>query len=576
MKKNKLIPFSLLFIALVFLELFCIVKYSDVYYFPLCVGLTLIGSAYLLLTEIDNVVTTFLKNKEKASMPDEDTIARREEASKIAKATYVLEKRILNLLDERILSPEENMENLSTLEGEIVHAIKASIKYGRDNTNHLSEVIAEASTAADYEDILAKLDELILVLKNNQIVPSTVQSPVQQVNYEEVPVEPIMTEAETAVEEPIIEAVDMPEFVDTLTAETTSEEPGATEIEPEFASELEPEPVSGANAVPEPSTAPIDSDPNKPMSPEDIAALIAAAEAQSEPEIEAAPEPAPTAPIDSDPNKPMSPDEIAALIAAEAGSATESEVEADPVVEAEAVSAPTPVDSDPNKPMSPDEIAALIAAAEAESAPEPEPAPAPVAKAPVDSDPNKPMSPEDIAALIAATEAQSEPEIEAAPEPALTAPVDSDPNKPMSPDEIAALIAAAEAESVPAPEPTPAPVDTDPNKPMSPDEIAALIAATEAGSASEVEAKAEPVVEAKAAPVPAAPVVDDPNKQMSPEDIAALFASSNLELEPEPSTTKPKTAIEALSKHEPSPASDDPNKPMSPDDIAALIASLGQ
>ena len=561
MKKNKLIPFSLLFIALVFLELFCIVKYSDVYYFPLCVGLTLIGSAYLLLTEIDNVVTTFLKNKEKASMPDEDTIARREEASKIAKATYVLEKRILNLLDERILSPEENMENLSTLEGEIVHAIKASIKYGRDNTNHLSEVIAEASTAADYEDILAKLDELILVLKNNQIVPSTVQSPVQQVNYEEVPVEPIMTEAETAVEEPIIEAVDMPEFVDTLTAETTSEEPGATEIEPEFASELEPEPVAGANTVSEPSTAPVDSDPNKPMSPDEIAALIAAAEAESAPEPEPAPAPvatAPvaTAPVDSDPNKPMSPDEIAALIAAaEAESAPEPEPAPAPVATA-------PVDSDPNKPMSPDEIAALIAAAEAESAPEPEPTPTSV-----DTDPNKPMSPDEIAALIAAAEAESAPEPEPTP-----APVDSDPNKPMSPDEIAALIAATEAESAPEPEPTPAPVDSDPNKPMSPDEIAALIAATEASSAS----KAEPVVEAKAAPVPAAPVVDDPNKQMSPEDIAALFASSNLELEPEPSAAKPKTAIEALSKHEPSPASDDPNKPMSPDDIAALIASLGQ
>ena len=330
MKKNKLIPFSLLFIALVFLELFCIVKYSDVYYFPLCVGLTLIGSAYLLLTEIDNVVTTFLKNKEKASMPDEDTIARREEASKIAKATYVLEKRILNLLDERILSPEENMENLSTLEGEIVHAIKASIKYGRDNTNHLSEVIAEASTAVDYEDILAKLDELILVLKNNQIAPSTVQAPVQQVNYEEAPVEPIMTEAETAVEEPVIEvgaeAVDMPEFVDTLTAETTPEESVASEIEPEFASELEPEPVV---------------------------------------EVEASSEPVTAAPIDSDPNKPMSPDEIAALIAAaEAGSASESEVEAEPMVEAEAapVPAPTPVVDDPNKPMSPEDIAALIKA----------------------------------------------------------------------------------------------------------------------------------------------------------------------------------------------------------------------
>ena len=491
MKKNKLIPFSLLFIALVFLELFCIVKYSDVYYFPLCVGLTLIGSAYLLLTEIDNVVTTFLKNKEKASMPDEDTIARREEASKIAKATYVLEKRILNLLDERILSPEENMENLSTLEGEIVHAIKASIKYGRDNTNHLSEVIAEASTAADYEDILAKLDELILVLKNNQIAPSTVQAPVQHVNYEEAPVEPIMTEAETAVAEPVIEAgteaADMPEFVDTLTAETTSEEPVATEIEPEFASELESDPVVEAEA------APVDSDPNKPMSPDEIAALIAAAEAESEPE------PAPT-PVDSNPNKPMSPDEIAALIAAaEAGSATESEVEVSPVVEAEAVSEPVataPVDSDPNKPMSPNEIAALIAAAEAQSEPEIEAAPEPT-PAPVDTDPNKPMSPDEIAALIAATEAGSASEAEAQVEPvveAKVAPVPStpavdDPNKQMSPEDIAALFASSNLELEPEPsaaKPKTAiealskhetsPASDDPNKPMSPDDIAALIA----------------------------------------------------------------------------------------------------
>ena len=483
MKKNKLIPFSLLFIALVFLELFCIVKYSDVYYFPLCVGLTLIGSAYLLLTEIDNVVTTYIKDKERASMPDEDTIARREEASKIAKATYVLEKRILNLLDERILSPEENMENLSTLEGEIVHAIKASIKYGRDNTNHLSEVIAESSTATDYEDILAKLDELILVLKNNPIAPSTAQAPVEQVNYEEVPVEPIMTAAETVVEDPVIETgtetEDVPEFVDTLTTETTPEEPGATEIEPEFASELESEPVAGANAVPEPSTAPIDSDPNKPMSPDEIAALIAAAEAESAPE----PEPTP-APVDSDPNKPMSPDEIAALIAA---------TEAESVSEPEPT--PAPVDTDPNKPMSPDEIAALIAAAEAESVPEPKTAP--VATAPVDSDPNKPMNPDEIAALIAATEAGSASEVEAKAEPVVetkAAPVPStpavdDPNKQMSPEDIAALFASSNLELEPEPsaaKPKTAiealskhetsPASDDPNKPMSPDDIAALIA----------------------------------------------------------------------------------------------------
>ena len=495
MKKNKLIPFSLLFIALVFLELFCIVKYADVYYFPLCVGLTLIGSAYLLLTEIDNVVTTYLKNKDNASKPDEETIARREEASKIAKATYVLEKRILNLLDERILSPEENMENLSTLEGEIVHAIKASIKYGRDNTNHLSEVIAESSSP-DYEDILAKLDELILVLKNNPIAPSTAQAPVEQVNYEEVPVEPIMTDAETVVEDPVIETgtetEDVPEFVDTLTTETTPEEPGATEIEPEFASELEPEPVAGANAVTEPSTAPVDSDPNKPMSPEDIAALIAAAEAQSEPEIEAAPEPEPTpAPVDTDPNKPMSPEDIAALIAA-------AEAQSEPEVEIESTLEPAPqVDSDPNKPMSPDEIAALIAATEAQSEPEIEAAPEPAPTAPIDRDPNKPMSPDEIAALIAATEAGSASEVETKAEPVVetkaapvhATPVVDDPNKQMSPEDIAALFASSNLELEPEPSATkpktaiealskhePSPASDDPNKPMSPDDIAALIA----------------------------------------------------------------------------------------------------
>ena len=488
MKKNKLIPFSLLFIALVFLELFCIVKYSDVYYFPLCVGLTLIGSAYLLLTEIDNVVTTYIKDKERASMPDEDTIARREEASKIAKATYVLEKRILNLLDERILSPEENMENLSTLEGEIVHAIKASIKYGRDNTNHLSEVIAESSSP-DYEDIFAKLDELILVLKNNPIAPSTAQAPVEQVNYEEVPVEPIMTDAEIVVEDPVIETdtetEDVPEFVDTLTTETTPEELGATEIEPEFASELEPEPVAGANAVPEPepTPAPVDTDPNKPMSPEDIAALIAAAEAQSEPEIEAAPEPEPT---------------------------------------------PAPVDTDPNKPMSPEDIAALIAATEAQSEPEIEAAPEPALTAPIDSDPNKPMSPEDIAALIAATEAQSEPEIEIESTLEPVAQVDSDPNKPMSPDEIEALIAAAESgaavEIEPTPEPATPAVD-DPNKQMSPEDIAALFAS------SNLELEPEPSATKPKTAIEAlskhetSPASDDPNKPMSPDDIAALIAS---------------------------------------------------
>ena len=140
MKKNKIIPFSLLFTALSFLELFCILKYSDIFYFPLAVGVTLLGSAYLLLTEIQSSIHNFIKERDRAKETDAfDPIStEKEEAAKLAKATYVLEKRILNLLEERILMPEENMENLSSLQGEIVKAIKASIKYDMDNTKQIA------------------------------------------------------------------------------------------------------------------------------------------------------------------------------------------------------------------------------------------------------------------------------------------------------------------------------------------------------------------------------------------------------------------------------------------------------
>lgn len=383
MKKNKIIPFSLLFITLTFLELFCIVKYSDVFYFPLAVGITMLGSAYLLLTEIKVSVTSFIKEREEKvnEMKTDNTASvEKEEAAKLAKATYVLEKRILNLLEERMLMPEENIENLSSLQSEIVRAIKASIKYERENANHIADVISNnqvvpdnSMSPADLNQILAKFDALALELKSSELTISAVKEQLQtitditrqisdnRVQYVNQPVtgnigpdytEPVIDTTsitnEEIVNEPATNDIPAPEGI--VAEADTSEE----ENIPEFVDTL----TMANNDEAEPEPVPVSDDPGKKMSPEDIAALFAA----SEPEPAA--EPAPAA---DDPDKKMSPEDIAALFAS-----ANLDLEPEPsapepktAIEALSKSVPevTPVSDDPNKKMSPEDIAALFASA---------------------------------------------------------------------------------------------------------------------------------------------------------------------------------------------------------------------
>ena len=144
---------------------------------------------------------------------------------------------------------------------------------------------------------------------------------------------------------------------------------------------VEPEPIVEESVVEEKPPMPDLSDPNKKMSPDEIAALFAnmsgdapKEEVKEEPKpVE--PEPAveepvaeekPPMPDLSDPNKTMSPDEIAALFANMSDDAPKQEdkpVEPEPIVEEPAAEEkpPMPDLSDPNKTLSPDEIAALFA-----------------------------------------------------------------------------------------------------------------------------------------------------------------------------------------------------------------------
>ena len=176
----------------------------------------------------------------------------------------------------------------------------------------------------------------------------------------------------------------------------------------------EPEPITEEQPVAEEKPAMPDlSDPNKKMSPDEIAALFAnmsgdASKEESKAEqtkieepvkepaitIEQAPETVEEKPVEaepiveevpkqpaveekpampdlSDPNKTLSPDEIAALFANMSDNAPKEEekpVEAEPIVEevpqeqpATEEKPPMPDLSDPNKTLSPDEIAALFA-----------------------------------------------------------------------------------------------------------------------------------------------------------------------------------------------------------------------
>ena len=199
--------------------------------------------------------------------------------------------------------------------------------------------------------------------------------------------------------------------------------------EPEPVAVIEPEPVVETPHVPEPEHV---------------------SEAPHVPEPEPVVEPGPAAgeavadTINSDPNRQLSADEIAALFASANAGATEPESEptenviTEPVTETPHVPEPEPVvepgpaageavadtiNSDPNRQLSADEIAALFASANA-GATEPESEPAEkVITEPVTEAPQAP-----------------EPEPVSEPEPAKSPVVDlNNTNRNLTPDEIAAL-----------------------------------------------------------------------------------------------------------------------------------------
>lgn len=202
---------------------------------------------------------------------------------------------------------------------------------GDKKEDNQSEEFAKAEERQ--QELLAKMQQLEDSLKGQietitdkiQDIPEMEKEEVTEEVMPEPELEPIMEELEEVTEEvmpePVIE--DMVSDGETIPEEIVTEEPATEELATEESIVEEPTLVAEESGVEEPT--PI-SDPNKMMTPEDIAALIAGAgneeevlpDAIEEPEEEPEEEPSVenvAMPDLSDPNRKMSPEDIAALIA---------------------------------------------------------------------------------------------------------------------------------------------------------------------------------------------------------------------------------------------------------------------
>ena len=409
----------LLFAFVMSTELYAMINYSKMYL--VIAGLAVIDLVCLYV--VINGLFALREMKDARNEEQYDSVFKSEKASYLMLKKYFEEiEDKLNYLEKAAKVPTEEIVNAQK------GIAKVIINRNRENTEALinsNEQVMEqftecSSTIADitkllsaYKDeivseqkkteevneqsIQVKMQDLLIQMKDMELRLNQAINQIQKVNYqqpmvaptyiqqpqvndaqpEEKPVENVQPEIKAA--EDVLADLEIPEVNEepAITTRQTSEpEPVVEASVP-----VEPEPIVEEPVVEEKPPMPDLSDPNKKMSPDEIAALFAnmsgdapKEEVKEEPKpVE--PEPAveepvaeekPPMPDLSDPNKTMSPDEIAALFANMSDDAPKQEdkpVEPEPIVEEPAAEEklPMPDLSDPNKTLSPDEIAALFA-----------------------------------------------------------------------------------------------------------------------------------------------------------------------------------------------------------------------
>ena len=408
-KKLKLqISFAAIALGLLLIALlYTIINYSNLW-------LALAGFGILTLADIFwivNSVLSVMAIREAKRAEQYESIFKSEKASYLMLKKYSEEiTERLQHLEKMINSPaaeiiktqksiakviisreRENAEALMNANDMLTEQLEA-LEKRMENSYSTMETKYEKISATNKDQIIAKQQEFIVALKDMELRLTSVmgqrvmaapvmQAPVMPTAPAPVPVmaEPA-TAAEPVIEEPVVEepaaaaepVIEEPVVEEpAAAAEPVIEEPVVEEPTPEPEPVIE-EPVIEEPVAEEAAPAPEMDDPNKKLSPDEIAAMFAAAEAADAPAEEPAAEPepvaaeAPATPEMDDPNKMMSPDDIAALISSMGAEPIPEpmtgEAEEAPAAEAPAEDTPPMPDlSDPNKKMSPDEIAALFA-----------------------------------------------------------------------------------------------------------------------------------------------------------------------------------------------------------------------
>ena len=337
-KQSRLrITISVLVLTVIlFAEMYLMINFKESYIPIIILAVTALGVVYVIM----NAIMTIVDIKEKQREEQFENI------NKSEKASYIMFKKSVDEIEEKFLELQELL-NVST--EEIINAqkgiSKVIINKNKENAdgtirlnNQLIEKLNELNELQDTK--ISNLRDEIELLLSDKI--ALTEQKLQEFTVQ-------LKDTESRLNQAIMSGakVVMPAPIESGAVETIKEESVKEEVVEEVIEEKPPMPDM--------------SDPNKMMSPDDIAALLAnmtSEEPVKEEPVEEVIEEKPPMPDMSDPNKMMSPDDIAALLA---NMTSEEPVKEEPVEEVIEEKPSMPDLSDPNKMMSPEDIAALLA-----------------------------------------------------------------------------------------------------------------------------------------------------------------------------------------------------------------------